>query len=589
MASGLGIGAPSIYDPVSATWTDVPGPDPGAAATATLLPNGSVVVAGGGYGISQNTVQIFVSTNTTSITNTSSMAVARASHTATLLPNGLVLVPSSPNSELYNPATGTWSNTASLNTGRTSHTATMLPNGKLLVAGGVDSGLNGLASAELYDFSSRTWTNTGSMTTSRQTHTATLLLNGRVLVAGGAISGFGQPVATAELYEPLTGVWTPTGSMTINRMGHTATLLPNGKVLVAGGATANGISFTAVAAADLFDPATGTWTAVNPMSTNRAFHKAVLLPDGTVLVAGGVPGSISPAYNSAEIFDPATGLWQPTSSMNVGREYATMTLLPNDRVLVTGGYNFGYLTNAEMYDPATRLWTVTPVLSAARYGHTATLLPDGRVLLAGGNLGSNFTNLAELYTTQPGVTNSWRSAISSISSTLSPGGSLVLAGTHFRGISGGSGGSAGQDSPTDYPLVQLRSLDSGLTTYLLSASWTSNAFTSLPVNNFPPGLAMATIFANAIPGTGAVCLVQTTVPPAPILSGISVQPNGVFRFSFTNLPGAPFTVLTTSNLALQLSNWTAIGGLSEISPGQFQFTDPQPASASQRFYRVRSP
>jgi hypothetical protein len=375
--------------------------------------------------------------------------------------------------------------------------------------------------------------------------------------------------------------------MTTARIAHTATLLANGKVLVTGGANANSSFYTALFSAEVYDPANGTWTAVSPMSTNRAYHMAKLLADGTVLVAGGAPSGLGSSYNSAEIFDPATGLWRTTGSMNTGRVYTTMTLLRNDRVLVAGGYNFGYVSNAEVFDPATQVWTATPSLSAARDFLTATLLLDGRVLLAGGNFGAAYTNLVEVYTTEPGVTNSWRSAITNISSTVSQGGTLALTGLRFRGISGGSGGNGMQDSPTDAPLVQFRSVDSGLTAFLTAASWTSNAFTSLPVNGFPPGMAMATVFANGIPGAGAVSLVQTVVPPAPVLTGMSVKPDGVFRFGFTNVPGAPFTVLMTSNLAAQPVGWSNIGGLSEAPPGYFQFADPQ--SNPKRFYKVRSP
>src|SRR5437868_6761611 len=93
-------------------------------------------------------------------TATGNLATARANHTATLLPNGKVLVAggAGTSAELYNPASGTWSPTGSLVTARGFHTATLLPNGKVLVAGGLGDEL--LASAELYDPASGTWTPT---------------------------------------------------------------------------------------------------------------------------------------------------------------------------------------------------------------------------------------------------------------------------------------------------------------------------------------------------------------------------------------------------------------------------------------------
>jgi hypothetical protein len=172
---------------------------------------------------------------------TGGLANARYEHTATLLPNGNVLVAGGSgrsgaftSAELYNPALGTWAATGSLLTARFRHTATLLPNGKVLVAGGRDSGFNALASAELYDPASGAWTATGSLVTARDYHTATLLPNGKVLVAGGQDSGF-NALASAELYDPASGTWAETGSLVTARVSHRATLLPNGKVFVAGG------------------------------------------------------------------------------------------------------------------------------------------------------------------------------------------------------------------------------------------------------------------------------------------------------------------------------------------------------------------
>jgi N-acetylneuraminic acid mutarotase len=347
---------------------------------------------------------------------TGSLNTGRQFHTATLLPNGKVLVAGGNDSnrsfksaELYDPATGTWNRTADLNTDRNTHTATLLQNGKVLVAGGFSCGpppqsCFGLNSAELFDPATGTWSSTGNLNRIRDGHTATLLPNGRVLVVSGDENG-----NSAELYDPNTGTWSNTGNLNQGRGGHTATLLTNGKVLVAGGEDNN---FSVISSAELYDPATETWSNTGNLNTARELHTATLLPNGKVLVAAGfVNFSLGQVTNSAELYDPSTGIWSGTGNLNQGRAYHTATLLagPGGKVLVAGGFNlvngFPNITDsAELYDPASGTWSNTATLNTARRFHTATLLLNGKVLAAGSN-GFNAQNSAELYdagTTTPG-------------------------------------------------------------------------------------------------------------------------------------------------------------------------------------------
>src|SRR5882724_10289340 len=327
-------------------------------------------------------------------TATGSLTTARYYHTATLLPSGKVLVAGGYNgsylssAELYDPATGSWSSTGSLTTARRWHTATLLPSGKVLVAGG-DNGFSFLSSAELYDPATGSWSSTGSLTTARELHTATLLPSGEVLVAGGFGDGF-VSLSSAELYDPASGTWSATGSLATARVCHTATLLPSGKVLAAGGYNGG-----CPRSAELYDPASGTWSATGSLTTARAGHAATLLPSGKVLVAGGFNGFSF--LSSAELYDPATGSWSSTGSLTTAREFHTATLLPSGKVLVAGGYNGGNLCSGELYDPATGSWSSTGSLTTARGQHTATLLPSGKVLVAGGLGSSGSLSSAELY------------------------------------------------------------------------------------------------------------------------------------------------------------------------------------------------
>ena len=325
-----------------------------------------------------------------------SMNVARQLDTATLLPDGRVLVAGGyfmSSAEIFDPVATSWSMTGPLTTNRYQSTATLLPNGKVLIAGG--SNYRNLPNAELFDPATSTSSATGNMTTGHDNHTATLLLNGKVLVAGGFSGTVGQGIANAELYDSATGTWTATSPMRSPRFYHTATLLPNGKVLVAGGVNGD----ATIGTAELYDPTAGTWTLINPMTTNRSLHTATLLTNGKVLVAG---GGGSGTYNSAELFDPATGTWSPTGAMNVIRLSHTATLLRDGRVLVAGGWNSSPsfpadAADTELYDPATGTWTYAGSLTVPRYSHTATLLGDGNVLVTGGTSTTGLTSSAEVF------------------------------------------------------------------------------------------------------------------------------------------------------------------------------------------------
>jgi hypothetical protein len=368
-------------------------------------------------------------------TNTGSMTTARYWHTATLLPNGMVLVAGGydgsndlSSAELYNPATGTWMATGAMTTVHVYHTATLLPNGKVLVAGGAVDYY--LSTAELYDPTNRTWTTTGAMIAGRWGHTATLLPNGKVLVAGGFGVGIGNgSLSSAELYDPASGTWTATGAMTTTRTEHTATLLPNRKVLVAGGYDNAGNS---ISTTELYDPTTGTWTATGSLTTARQWHTATLLSNGMVLVAGGYDGNyISSAkrdLSSAELYDPATGTWTATGSLTNARIEHTATLLPDGKVLVAGGFNGSAISSAELYDPATGTWPTTGAMTTTRTEHTATLLSNGMVLVAGGYNSSDGSGIssAELY-----------GSIWTITATQSPisAGSTTGSGNYTNGSS----------------------------------------------------------------------------------------------------------------------------------------------------------
>lgn len=398
------------------------------AATATVLPDGRVLIAGGVASEGSNSAAVELYDPTTgAFTRTGSLSTGRAYHTATLLKDGHVLVAGGLGvdgqpvaaAELYDPATGTFTTTGSLQQARYDFTASLLPNGKVMIAGGNTSTMvsTNLDTAELYDAATGAFSATGNVTRyydpsagkfyyqgkmieARAKHSATVLKDGNVLIAGGAEQ------ATAELYDSSNGKLLPTGPMNYVRREHRATLLQSGDVLITGGVDGNG---QVLATAELYDPATRKFTLTTAafptrgtnLNEGRSQHAAALLSNGQVLIAGGTgPKSTS---RTAELYDPARGSFSCVGgsgaafgmpcapSMNEYRSYAMYALLPNGEVLIAGGYNFhmgpthnvmaaqanlggsnlpfSMLWSAEVYNPASGTFVSTVSIAHAHFGN----------------------------------------------------------------------------------------------------------------------------------------------------------------------------------------------------------------------------
>jgi N-acetylneuraminic acid mutarotase len=246
-----------IYNPSTGKWTPT-----GAMAKAraefvtVLLSNGRVLVAGGCTSYDVNgclavtTAAELYNPTTKTWTSTGVLRAARMAMTATVLPNGKALIAGGQtaasdalgSSELYNPATGSFTLTGRLITPRSGHSATLLKNGRVLMAGGENVNGVSIANAELYNPATGTYTATKNMPSNRQEHVAVLLSTGLVLVLGGAnVNATTTTVlASCATYNPATGTWTTASSMKNARVDHSATLLHNGHILAAGGDNANG-------------------------------------------------------------------------------------------------------------------------------------------------------------------------------------------------------------------------------------------------------------------------------------------------------------------------------------------------------------
>jgi N-acetylneuraminic acid mutarotase len=623
---GAVVNSAELYDPTTGLWTPVSNMLAAREShTATTLPSGKVLISSGHSASGRIASAELFDPAAGSWSSAGSLLTARTGHSAMLLPSGKVMIAGglgvagySASTETYDPASNTWLVTSAMTTARGSHTATLLATGSMFVIGGrgptslvsverfaletplwtagptvqypmywstattLPSGKVLLAGAydnfgisELFDPSNNTWSAAGSLVVRRIYHTATLLPDGRVMVVGG------YPfTTTVELYDPATGTWSLAADMPRIRTLHTASLLPSGKVLVVGGAQNIGDQ-SPTAAADLYDPATNTWSTVASMTVPRNAHTATLLPDGKVLVAGGYN---NPAYPIAtELYDPVTDSWSTAGNLASPRYSPSAALLPNGRVLVIGGFNAsGTVPSAEIYDPITNAWglaaspattwrgpaavvlTTGKVLLAGQRGapsnadaalydpatntwasvggsglasgaRRATLLRDGRVLFSGGGGAT-----ADLYDPNQVIASNRRPIILAPPTHLSRGESLVLQGQRFRGDSEGSSGTV-SNSASNQALVQLRRIDNGQVTWLAPSPTQGNDatyFGSENVPNLARGPHAITVFVNGIPSLSTIqtlgqrFAVTTTVSP-PGSGSIECDPNPVQEMGVT--------------------------------------------------------
>ncbi len=301
--------------------------------------------------------------------------VMRQSGAATLLPDGTVLVAGGGptgrenSAELFDPVSGTWSETRRMGQYMDDPASVLLHNGTVLVG-----------TTQLYEPPTKSWTTAAEGVPKGPDGGSLGDLEAMFVLPDGKVLALGRPGRTA-LYDPSRRSWTPGGIMVNPQFGFAAVLLDDGKVLVVGGSVSDE---QPVASAELYDPVSGSWTATGSMIEARDALTATLLSDGRVLVVGAFTTyrrDVVPAHG--ELYDPARGTWSATTDLVTPRFGHTATRLTDGRVLVAGGTNSvgEPLTAAELYDPMSRTWTATAGMVTTHDGHTATLLGDGRVLL----------------------------------------------------------------------------------------------------------------------------------------------------------------------------------------------------------------
>jgi hypothetical protein len=298
--------------------------------------------------------------------------------------------------------------TPTLSQGRYSHTAVRLGDGRVLLIGGSRSELVGelvdgvyvyesLASAEVWDPATRLFTPAGSLKKARYGFTATLLADGRVLVVGGGTNPDSpSPPAefpTAEIWDPASASFSAAGSLADARVEHRAILLADGRVLVVGGRRNDLGNTQGIRSAEIWDPRTESFSAAGQ---GPASSLALFLSDGKVLAVG-TPMS-EPFGEGVHLWDPVEGSLSYIGHLEDSHSLGTATLLSDGRVLVVGGHPTGL--EAEVFDPATGSPSSAGHLIGEGqnlYGITATLLLDGRVLIVGGGAESGGALAAQVW------------------------------------------------------------------------------------------------------------------------------------------------------------------------------------------------
>lgn len=353
---------------------------------------------------------------------TGSLNTPRVGHTATLLPNGLVLLVGGRTysntrwvalntAELYDPAKGSFSYTGEMATARVDHSATLLPNGKVLMAGGHTLLQPSAPSAEIYDPATGIFSAAGPMVIPRSHHTATLLPWGKILFTGGG-EEHGNTVYLvdiAEVFDSSTNTFHATqgtpGWVWIDGM---AAPLPGGRVLVMGGRLNPPAIFNRAA---IYDPSLDAFLPTNPMGRCRASASSLSLSDGRVLVIGGMSQSSSSEFPEAvdllittEIYDPISGAFGPGPSLP--KEWHGLPVacqFPNGQIFVTEFPSRGPLkqdgSRVAIFDGSG--FNLKHPLLKFRWDYSLTLLANGKLLIAGGEepLGNQFNlvTFAEVY------------------------------------------------------------------------------------------------------------------------------------------------------------------------------------------------
>jgi hypothetical protein len=278
-----------------------------------------------------------------------------------------------------------------------------LPDGSLLLAGGGDAAHGALGSSERFQPGPATFgAPAAQLKTARLDAEVTLLAGLGALVTGG-IDRPNHAIGGGELYSDTLDQFVPLNEPLAPRFGHRAILLPDGRVLITGGSPDGSTALaTSIFVSDVRIDGTAT-IGDGPRLAQARHHHGAVVAVGVPVLIGGYSSDGGPLA-SIEALVPGAPGFTHIADLQFARAEATATLLADGSILVVGGVDDSGepRADAEVYNPITRSTEVFP-LEGARQGHSATLLADGRVLIAGGlGVGGQPLSSVELFAANVG-------------------------------------------------------------------------------------------------------------------------------------------------------------------------------------------
>jgi len=298
--------------------------------------------------------------------------------------------PGSERAEVYERANDRWVEVESLNKPRKLPATVGLVDGSAMVIGGINDEDVLFSSTKLFSPTTRTWTDGPLLEIARGQPLAATLDDGRVLVASEVATGDSPTLTTTEIFDPSVGAWSRGASLTGSSV-HELVALTNGLILGIGWDNADS---EPVVAAVLYDAAKNVWVGINSPGTGIGFDIVALGAGGALAIGGSDGGELYGGNGSVtsrvDRLDPLSLRWSPVAQLPTARDETMAARLPDGRVLVAGGM-VGYeptggraLTTVEAFDPESGQWTALPDLLEPRYDGQAVVLADGSVLVFGG-------------------------------------------------------------------------------------------------------------------------------------------------------------------------------------------------------------